>query len=392
MNLINQYIQDILQDSIEIRKKLHQIPELKYEEFKTAELIAATLRSYGYEVKTGIAKTGIIAILDSGKPGKTIALRADMDALPIEEPASHECRSQHAGKMHACGHDGHCATLLAVANVLFRIKDQLCGKVKFVFQPAEEGGKGSSAMIDAGVLHDPEVDEIYGYHNWPGLPEGMVATRAGTILAGNGRVEITIHGKPAHTAQAQHAINPVTIGAKIITDLDNLVKDEILKNVILNIIAFNSGDFMRGMSDRAELTCVYYIDTDNDLEQLKQVISNTCSQYSQKYHIEIDVRFLPFHSPTVNSDKQSQLILNTSHEIYGDINTIKLTRSMIASEDFSEYLRYVPGCFFLVGSGELADAVHSTEYIFNDNIISVAANILCQVVLKSLLDNHASLS
>lgn len=385
MDMIKQHIENILQDSIKIRKQLHQIPELKYDEFKTAELITTTLKSYGYEVKSGIAKTGIIAVLDTGKQGKTIALRADMDALPLEEPASHECRSQHAGRMHACGHDGHCATMLAVANVLFRIKDQLCGKVKFIFQPAEEGGKGSSAMIDAGVLNDPKVDEIYGYHNWPGLPEGVVATRQGTILAGNGRVEITIHGITAHTAQPQNAINPVVIAAGLITALDDYRRSLSSKSALINIISCNSGNFLRGMAGEAKIIVVYYIDNDHELDTLKLNINDLCKNIADINNNEIDVTYHPFHSPTINSVRESDLVLNTAKQIYGDKKILALERSMVASEDFSEYLCHTRGCFFLVGAGESAGGVHTKDFVFNDQIISVAANVICNTVISTLM-------
>jgi amidohydrolase len=382
---VSAHIQNILPQIIGVRKQLHQIPELKYEEFKTAKLIAEKLKSFGYEVKEGMAKTGLVAILDTGKLGKTIGLRADMDALPLEEPDNYDYRSQHSGKMHACGHDGHCATLLAVAYALYQIKDELCGKIKFIFQPAEEGGKGSAAMIDVGVLENPTVDEIYGFHNWPGLPEGIIATKSGTILVGNGRIEIAIKGKPAHTAQPKNAINPVIIGAKLITMLEELRLQLDQSTSVLNIISFNSGDIKRGMSDAADIIAVYYIDTENDLEKLKFNLNNICNKFAEKNKTEINVLFTPFHSPTINSTAASELIINSAKEIYAD-KVRTLDKSMIAAEDFSEYLRYVSGCFFLVGAGESANPLHTNQFQFNDNIISIAANVFCRAVINSLFN------
>lgn len=192
-------IKEFVPRAIAIRHELHQIPELKYEEFKTSAFISSILKSYGCEVTTGIAKTGLVTVIDSGKPGKTVALRADIDALPLKENTHLSYQSQHSDRMHACGHDGHTATLLLVAQVLQEIKDQFCGKVKLIFQPAEEGGKGSLAMINDGVLEDPKVDAIFGYHNWPGLALGKVGTRAGTILVATGRFEILIRGRVARS-------------------------------------------------------------------------------------------------------------------------------------------------------------------------------------------------
>lgn len=387
---INKYILAILPTIIALRKLLHQIPELKYEELKTAELIARELRAYGYQVETGIAKTGVVAILDSGNPGKTIAIRADMDALPLEEPESFANRSQHAGRMHACGHDGHCATVLAVAYALAQVKDELNGRVKFIFQPAEEGGKGSTAMIEAGVLKD--VAEIYGFHNWPGLQEGLVATKAGTILVGNGRIEISIQGKPAHTAQPQNAINPVTIGAEIIACLEDLRLSLDQTSSIINIFSFNSGEFKRGMSDKVDIVGVYYVDTESELEKITTHINKICLEIGAKHQTTINAILTPFHSPTINSEKETHLLLQAAQEIYSENAVLRLDKSMIAAEDFSEYLRHIPGCFFLVGAGETAKAVHTNQYQFNDNVIAVAANVFCQTVINTLKQSHCAAS
>lgn len=388
---INTHIKTIASDIINLRKKLHLIPELKYEELKTSQLIAETLTTYGYKVQTGIAVTGVIAILDSGKPGKTIALRADMDALPIAEPEHFACRSTHPGKMHACGHDGHVATMLAVAYALRQVKDQLCGKIKFIFQPAEEGGKGSTAMIEAGALKAPHVDEIYGYHNWPGLAEGVIATRAGTLLAGNGRIEIVVHGKPAHTAQPEQAINPVIIGAELIIELEKLRKDLKLGETLFNLIAFNSGDFKRGMSSKADIVAVYYTDNENNLLNLKQKLNKLIESIATKYGSSIDISYAPFHSPTINSERESKLVLAIAKKLYGPDKAINLEKSMIAAEDFSEYLKYTPGCFFLVGTGENAGAVHTPSFQFNDNIIIITANIISNIVINSLFSKKHGL-
>ncbi len=176
-------LSDIHHQISDIRHQIHQHPELQYEENQTADLVAKTLTDYGYQIKRGIAETGITAILDSGKPGKTVALRADMDALPLTELTDLAYKSKHPGKMHACGHDGHTATLLAVANILRSQCDQFSGKIKFIFQPAEEGGAGAAEMINDGVLEDPPVDAIFAYHNFPSLPFGQIYTRTGCIMA-----------------------------------------------------------------------------------------------------------------------------------------------------------------------------------------------------------------
>ena len=375
------HVEKILPKILNIRQQLHQIPELKYEEVKTAKLITETLKSFGYTVQEGIAKTGLIAILDTGKPGKTIGLRADMDALPIDEPQTNSYRSMHPGKMHACGHDGHCATLLAVAYALYQVKDNLKGKIKFIFQPAEEGGKGSTAMIEAGALKNPPVDEIYAFHNWPGLAEGIIAVRPGTILLGNGRIEITIKGKPAHTAQPENAVNPVILGSEVITQLEMKRFNAALNPTVLNILSFNTGE-LRGMAEKAEIIAVYYTETENHLDELKAQIHEVCDRVKEIYKTDIIVAYKPFHSPTINTVNESEKIAQAASNLYGNQKSLKLEKSMIASEDFSEYLKHVPGCFFLVGAGEQAKSVHTEQFQFNENVILIAANVICEMVIN----------
>ena len=382
MSEINHHIQQILPEIVILRKKLHQIPELKYEEYKTSALIAETLIKYGYEIQQNIAKTGIVALLDTGRPGKTIALRADMDALPIQEPW-HANSSQHSGVMHACGHDGHCAALLAAAYALQQVKHRLKGKIKLIFQPAEEGGKGSSAMIAAGVLDNPAVDAIYGFHNWPGLPINTVAVKPGAILLGNGRITLGIHGKAAHTSQPEQAINPVLIGAMLITALQSLAQQLVAANAVLNILAFNSGDVKKGMSIYAEIIAVYYIETHQQLEQLQTEINSLCATIAKQAGTKIDCQFQPFHTPTINHVNETQVVLTAANKITENIHQPQ--KSMLAAEDFSAYLEKIPGCFWLLGIGESAAAVHTANYVFNDNILATAAELFCQVVLQESL-------
>lgn len=379
---IKEYIQKWLPEMIDIRQRLHQIPELKYEEYKTAALIAETLRSYGIAIETGIARTGIIATIDSGKPGKTIALRADIDALPIQELTQLTYQSQHENKMHACGHDGHTATLLLVANILHAMKDQLNGKVKILFQPAEEGGKGSLAMIQAGVLEN--VDAIFGYHNWPGLELGKVGTRSGAILAGNGRFEIMLEGKVAHTSMPENAINPVTIGAKIITEIEHLRKECDSRSIVFNIIRFESGEIKGGMTDSAKILGIYYTENEESLVFLKHSLDLILQKISKETLINYHHHFAEFHTPTINTANETDFVLNTARQILNPKDVIELPKCMVAAEDFSEYLKRVPGCFFLVGAGDNAAAVHTAHYDFPDKIIPVAAMMMANMAVNFL--------
>lgn len=376
-------ISGILPEIIALRHKLHQIPELKFEEFKTSTLIEETLKNFGYSA-TKMAKTGIVVTIDSGKPGKTVALRADIDALPIKEETHVKYQSQHENRMHACGHDGHTATLLLAAFLLSKTTEQFCGKIKLIFQPAEEGGKGSIAMINEGVLKDPNVDAIFGYHNWPGLSLGKIGTRQGPILLGNGRIEITIHGKVAHTSMPQNAVNPVTIGALIITAMEKIRENYQPEGAIINTLRFESGEMKGGMTDTAKILSIYYVEDDDIFEEIKTDIQHQIQTIARENNAKMQINFLEFHKPTVNTKYETELVFETAKEFLPNEDIINFSSCQIAAEDFSEYLRCVPGCFFLVGSGENSPPVHTSKFDFPDEIIPIAAKILCKTAINFL--------
>ena len=272
--------------------------------------------------------------------------------------------------MHACGHDGHTATLLLVARILQQIKSQLTGKIKLIFQPAEEGGKGSSAMIEGGVLEDPAVDAIFGYHNWPGLPLNAVATRIGCILAGSGRFEITLHGKRAHLADPQSTINPVIIGAGIVQEIAALS----IPMTIINLLGFNSGDWTQGTSEQAEIVGCYFIEGKEPYLQLKHSIELIVGKLGS-------VVFHEFQSPTINTASETEMLFFAAHTI-GITNIQRLQACKMAAEDFSEYLKHVPGCYFLIGAGESAPSLHTALYDFPDEILALIAQLMVQIALE----------
>lgn len=383
MDYIKNLIEEFLPEIVTIRHQLHQIPELKFEEFKTSALIIKVLQSYGCDV-TQIATTGVVTIIDSGKPGKTVALRADIDALPLKENTHLPYQSLHLDRMHACGRDGHTATLLLVAKVLCNIKSQFCGKVKLIFQPAEEGGKGSLAMINDGVLENPHVDAIFGYHNWPTLALGKVGTRIGTILLATGRFEILIKGRVAHTSMPQNAINPVIIGAKIVAELDEMAKDYHAKNTIVNLIRFESGEIKGGMTDTLKIIGVYYIENDQILSRLKSEIEKKCEEIIASFQATFSIDYFKFHTPTVNTEDEAKLVLAAARRFLREEDVVEFLAPQIAAEDFSEYLYRVPGCFFLVGAGENYFPVHTPEFDFPDDIVPVAAGVMCQTAINFL--------
>lgn len=223
MKSLKELIQEFLPEAVKIRHAIHAHPELSNDELKTSALVAQTLKNHGYAVTTRVGGTGVVAILDSGKPGKTVALRADMDALPLQEKNDLSFQSTQAGKMHACGHDGHTASLLLAAAVLMQLKKKLTGKIKFIFQPAEENGTGALSMIENGVLENPKVDAIFGLHNTPYSDAGVVKVKPGCILAGQDAFKIIVKGKGGHAAHPTKIIDPIYIGSQIVQAIQSIV-------------------------------------------------------------------------------------------------------------------------------------------------------------------------
>ena len=233
----------VLRDVIELRRDFHAHPELGFEEVRTAGVVADRLRRLGYEVKTGIAQTGVLGILRTGKPGRCVLLRADMDALPVQEQGDLPFASTVPGLMHACGHDAHVAILLGAAGLIMERKDTLCGTIVLCFQPAEEGKGGAAAMLAQGILDDPHVDAVYGLHVWSQAPIGVVSTRPGPMMAASDSIEITIKGRGGHGAQPEHTIDPITTAAQFVSAVQTVVSRKLdpLEPAVVTIGAIHGG-------------------------------------------------------------------------------------------------------------------------------------------------------
>lgn len=388
----------VLQKTIERRRHLHAMPELLYDVHETAAFVKDQLEIMGYEVVVGVGRIGVVALLDTGRPGKVVALRGDMDALPIQEDTNLSYASKNNGKMHACGHDGHTATLLAVAEVLSEFKEELCGKIKFIFQPAEEGGNGAQAMIDDGVLQNPSVDAIFGYHNWPKAPVGKILTKSGAILAGFSRFEVTVKGKVGHVAMPDHAINPVLISADLIKAWQQDVARDFSGDgpaPVINITYINSGKPRTGMTEAAEIMGYLYAAEPSSIDVMKQRLRETSDRIITDYVLPdakayCEVKFVDVYYPTVNTLPETELVLSVAEELFGLESVEKLSQTIMGSEDFSAYLRCVPGCFFLVGAGEKVPHLHTAKYDFNDEVFPSAIALMCEIAAKYLGESQDS--
>ncbi|PRY62756.1 hippurate hydrolase [Vreelandella songnenensis] len=366
-----------LQEATALRHTLHQHPELKYQETQTAKRVAERLRALGYRVTEGIATTGVLAELDTGREGPVIAFRADMDALPIHEANTFGHRSQHEGLMHACGHDGHTATLLLAAEAIMEGRDELCGHLKLIFQPAEEGGNGADAMIKAGVLDTPRVEAIFGYHNRPGFPEGQLFVKPGPAMGGNDTFKVTIEGVSGHAAMPHLAVDPIYVGASLVQQLQGLVArhKSPLESGVITVAAFHAGDAANVIPGSAELLVNIRSDRPSSREalagKLEQVTKGVCDAHGARFQLE-HLHQIP---PLANDPDWSERVLAIASEyaVSDDIQQLDYMPTM-GAEDFAFYLQKVPGCFFFVGNGESA-YLHNEHYDFNDRILPVAGGM-----------------
>ena len=361
---------------ISIRKDIHSFPELQFEEHRTAAVVAKVLTDLGYEVTTGVGGTGVVALLDTGLPGKTIAFRADMDALPIQEDNAFEHKSQKAGLMHACGHDGHTASLLCAADALMKNKDLYNGKIKLIFQPAEEGGSGAKAMIKDGVLESPYVDAIFGYHNRPGFKQGYVFAKAGSAMGGAATVHVNIIGKGGHAAMPHLANDPVVAASTFVTLLQSVVSRKLspLNSGVITVASLHAGKASNVIAEKAELKLSVRYDSEptkeNLLDGVRTALDSACSQFGCTGDLNVEFSIMAL----VNDELSTNNVISAckKNNVSDLIERIDYMPTM-GGEDFSFYLAERPGCYFFIGNGESSEYLHNSHYDFNDKIIKIAA-------------------
>ncbi len=383
--MIKLVLKELLPDIIEIRHQIHSNPELAFNEIATSALICETLKKFGYDVKTGYAKTGVSAVLDSGRPGKTVALRADFDALPIQEQSNLNYRSKNNGVMHACGHDGHTATLLAVAGSLIKCKEIFKGKIKFIFQPAEETGAGAAAMIKDGILENPKVDAIFGYHNTFRSELGELKTKFGCLMAGQDAFTITIKGKGGHAAHLENIIDPIYIGSTIVQALQSIVSRSTPSTecVVISVTQFHSGTTYNAMPDEAMLSGTIRTVTLQSQKKVKEHVESIAKNIATSLGGTATIVFDKHFPPTINHENETKFVFDIAKKILGDNKVECFVDPSMASEDFSHYLEKIPGCFFFMGNGNNG-AIHSATYQFNDDLIAISAEMMARIAVEYL--------
>lgn len=381
--------QNLKEFIINVRRDLHMHPEIAFQEKRTAKVIAETLKKLGFIVKEGIGETGVVGLLlrDPEKP--TIALRADMDALPIQDLKEVPYKSTIPGVMHACGHDAHTAMLLGAAAIISKFKNSFNGNVKLIFQPAEEIGEGALKMIRDGVLEDPKVSAIYGLHVWSYLSSGIIGIREGPLLAATGEIELRIKGKGGHGAHPEQTIDPIVTSAYIVTSLQTIVSRNIsaIESGVVTIASIKSGEAFNVIPEEAILRGTYRALTIEIRELIKKRISELTKNICEAFNAKCDLKLIDSTPPTINHPLYTSYARDAIKELVGEEKIITPQPSM-GGEDFAYFLEKVPGAFLILGTGNKSkgtDRPHHNPYFdVDEDVLPIGAAIYAYLA-KSVL-------
>jgi amidohydrolase len=375
---------------VEWRRRLHQQPELGFQEKLTAEFVSQKLQEWGIEHQTGIAQTGIVAIIKGGKieSGKVLAIRADMDALPIQELNEVPYKSQHDGVMHACGHDGHTAIALGTAYYLQQHRENFAGTVKIIFQPAEEGPGGAKPMIEAGVLKNPDVDAIIGLHLWNNLPLGTVGVRAGALMAAVECFKCTILGKGGHGAMPHQTIDSIVVAAQIVNALQTIVSRNVdpINSAVVTVGELHAGTKLNIIPDTARMsgTIRYFNPALKGFfeERIEQIIAGVCQSHGASY----DLEYWGLYPPTINNADMAELVRSQAEQVIETPMGVVPECQTMGGEDMSYFLQAVPGCYFFLGSAnpakDLAYPHHHPRFDFDETALPMGVEIFVRCVEK----------
>ena len=378
-----------LQELIDVRRDLHQHPETAFEEVRTSGIVAERLRALGLQVRTGVGRTGVVATVKGGKPGKTVLLRADMDALPIQEENDVSYRSQTPGKMHACGHDCHTSILLAASKQLVKSAPAMKGNVRLVFQPAEEQGGGATAMIKDGVLEGPKPDAAFGLHVWQDLDLGKIGVTAGPWMAAVDEFAVTLHGRGAHAAAPHQGVDPVLCLSHVIAALQSIASrtTDPLKEVVVSVTQVRAGSAFNIIPETAWMNGTVRV-FDNDVwaalpGQFERIVKGV----AEAFGCRAEIQYQRHNKPTVNDAGMCRFAREAAIELVGEKNVLDDVRTM-GGEDFSFMLAEVPGVFIAVGSRNesrgLHYAHHHPRFDVDESCLELGVEVLLKTARKFL--------
>jgi amidohydrolase len=371
---------------IRTRRDLHRIPETAYTEKKTSAYIANFLKNEGLEVQTGIAQYGVVGLMETGRPGPTLMIRADMDALPLTEETGLAFASSHDGAMHACGHDAHMAMVLGAARVFGKFKEAFNGQVKFLFQPAEEGPGGAKPMIDAGVMKNPKVDYSIGCHVWPEMPEGTIGVRSGPFLAAMDRFDIKITGSGGHGAMPHLCVDALEVGTQVVNALQRIVSRHMnpLEPTVVTVGTFHAGTAFNIIPAEAHLSgTTRSFDLDfwrSSQQRVERIIRGVCEAMGADY----DLKYAFAYPPTINDEFMTDVVRRCAAMVVGE-QKVQEPKKTMGGEDFSFYAQESKGCFFALGVGrEGAAPVHNPAFDFKEDLLLLGVETYCRVALELL--------
>jgi len=388
MPIVNR-VADLQPDIQAWRRDIHENPELGYDVHRTAAFVAERLREFGCdEVATGLGRTGVVGVIKGRKPAgkgdiRSIGLRADMDALPIEEATKLPYASRTPGKMHACGHDGHTAMLLGAARYLSETRN-FAGDAVVIFQPAEEGGFGAAAMIKDGLFERFAIDQVYGMHNGPGIPIGSFAIRPGPIMASTDAVDIHIEGRGGHAARPHISIDSVMVGAQLITALQSIVSRSVdpLESAVVSICEFHAGNARNVIPQTAELKGTVRTLTKEVRGLVEKRVREVVAGVAQMTGAKIDLNYEPGYPVVVNNAAQTDVAIKVAKEVAGEAN-VRAMPPLMGGEDFAYMLEQRPGAFIFCGNGNSA-GLHHPAYNFDDDAIVFGTSYWIKLVENTL--------
>ncbi len=392
LNQIRPEIRSLQSNLVEWRRRLHQKPELGFQEQITAEFISQKLQAWQIPHQTEIAQTGIVATIAGKSPGKVLAIRADMDALPIKEANEVPYRSQHEGKMHACGHDGHTAIALATAYYLSQHQNDFSGTVKIIFQPAEESPGGAKPMIEEGVLQNPNVDAIIGLHLWNNLPLGTVGVRAGALMAAVECFRVSILGKGGHGAMPDQTVDSIVVASQIVNALQTIVSRNVkpLDSAVVTVGELHAGTALNVIADTARMSgTIRYFNPELETligKRLEAIIAGVCQMHGATY----ELNHWRLYPPTINDKAIAELVRSVAVEVVETPVGVVPECQTMGGEDMSFFLQQVPGCYFFLGSANpekgLAYPHHHPRFDFDETALSMGVEIFVRCVEKFLGD------